>query len=139
MKKASWGMLLLVLSAPVWAQDACPVGQFWDDCQGPAVGGTGPCTPGCKPVPGFVPPPPAVTHPVGPARLCFGDAGCKPVRYRFDGGFVLAESALPSGYRVLGWSGPCPGALSTCPGLGGQAYSDLRVQALRLHRAQVAP
>lgn len=71
----------------------------------------------------------------GPAELCF-PTGCRPVVYTTLAGFVIAESALPNGYSILGWSGPCLDA--TCPEQAIQAYEDLWINARRAARAQRA-
>lgn len=102
----------------------------WETCEGPQVG-PGPCVPGwvCPVKPPVTPP-----APIGPPQLCLGASGCFPVLYRADGGFLIAESVLPNGYRVMGWAGPCGGPISSCPDIGNQAHSDLRMNALRIHR-----
>lgn len=112
----------------------CPEDIVWDDCSGPVFGPSPQCIPGWRPGP-TVPPPPADLFPVGPTELCLGASGCFPVAYRVDGGFMLAESVLQNGYPVLGWSGPCFGSVDTCPDIGNQAWADLRLNALRIHRA----
>lgn len=125
---------LLVSSVALGQSDLPPYsGCYWNDCEGPQAG-PAPCVPGWVcPLP---PPPPTGVEvvPVGPNQLCLGTSGCFPVSYRVDGGFVLAESVLPNGYRVLGWSGPCAGMISSCPDIGKQAHADLRMNALRIYR-----
>jgi len=126
--KPSLSALLLFAATAALAQPApdCE----WNDCSGPQVG-PGPCTPGwvCPVVP---PAPPAL--PVAPMEVCYGDDVCKPVRYRHDGGFMIAETVTPNGYRVMGWSGPCAGPLVTCPDIARQAWADLEINALRINR-----
>lgn len=76
------------------------------------------------------------TEPTGPAELCLPE-GCQPVRYAWFGNLVVAESALPNGYAVMGWSGPCLELTrAQCPDIANQAFADLRTAALRAHRAQ---
>jgi hypothetical protein len=115
---------------PDWVCPIIPPGCRWETCEGPQIGGSGPCSPGIVcPNPILVP-----EDAIGPAEMCLGDAGCFPVRYSVNGLFVIAESPLPNGYPVMGWSGPCFGALSTCPDAGKQAFTDLRLNALRINR-----
>ena len=70
-------------------------------------------------------------EPTGPAELCLPE-GCNPVIYSRLNGFALAESILPSGYPVIGWSGPC---FDECPDLLNQAFTDLELNAKRANRA----
>jgi len=123
-------LALLSLAAPALAQTPPAPDCTWSDCAGAQIGGGG-CTPGwvCP-----VLPPATPVLPVAPREVCYGDAGCQPVRYRTDGGFIIAESILPNGYRVIGWSGPCNGPLVTCPDLARQAWADLEINALRINR-----
>lgn len=107
-------------------------GWVWDDCSGPVFGPSPECIPGWKPGPTV--PPPADVFPAGPAELCLGASGCFPVRYSPFGLFMIAESVLPNGYPTMGWAGPCFGPMNTCPDIGNQAWSDLRLNALRIHR-----
>jgi hypothetical protein len=71
--------------------------------------------------------------PVAEARqLCFPES-CAPVRFTWFSKFVIAESALPSGYPVLGWSGPC--LTPPCSEIEEQAYQNLWSNARQAHRA----
>jgi hypothetical protein len=72
-------------------------------------------------------PPPAESR-----QLCF-PTGCAPVRFTWLSKFVIAESALPSGYPVMGWSGPC--LSEQCPEIEDQAYQSLFWNARQSHRA----
>ena len=114
------------------AEESPEPGCEWEDCQGTSVG-PAPCVPRwiCP-----VSPPATPETPVGPSVMCLGPAGCFPVTYKeIDGGFVIAESVIPAGYPVIGWAGPCFFERGeTCPDLGNQAFSDLRMNALRIHR-----
>jgi hypothetical protein len=108
---------------------SCPSGQTWNDCLGPQFGPGG-CIPGCVGTP---------NNPVnlsGPSELCILNQ-CKPVTYYWVGAKVVAESWLPNGYEVLGWSGPCLNEnFAQCPDIFNQAFADLRMNALRANRAQ---
>jgi len=129
MKKLWLG--LLFAPALTFAQ-TCPPGQTWDDCSGPQFGPGG-CVPGCW-TPAV---PPTITGgPFGPSELCIKDV-CKPVTYFWVGAKVVAESWLPNGYEVMGWSGPCLNEdRAQCPDILNQAFNDLRTNALRANRAQ---
>jgi hypothetical protein len=106
----------------------CPEGQVWDNCQHTSVG-PGPCIPGC-----IAAPTPVV--PTGPAQLCIAGV-CAPVVYGWKGDIATAESTAPSGYQVIGWAGPCGYSdRSQCPDIFNQAFADLRLNALKAHRAQ---
>jgi hypothetical protein len=121
MKKLWLG--LLFAPALSFAQ-ACPPGQYYDDCNRASVG-PGACIPGCR-----------GEASAGPAQLCIQDT-CKPVTYFWVGARAIAESWLPNGYEVLGWAGPCLNEdRSQCPDIFNQAYADLRNNALRANRAQ---
>lgn len=72
---------------------------------------------------------------VAPAELCFPDS-CAPVLYQQMENFILATSKTPSGYSVMGWSGPCLDL--ACPEQSTQAYWDLWINARKAHRAQRA-
>lgn len=92
---------------------------FADPCFGPG---------GCDPT--------EPTGPNGPAQLCIASV-CAPVVYSWTGNIAVAESTAPSGYQVIGWSGPCGYTDRTqCPDIFNQAFADLRTNALRAHRAQ---
>jgi hypothetical protein len=109
---------------------SCAPGQVYDDCSGPQFGPGG-CIPGCRGVPT-----PDVGGPFGPSELCIKEA-CSPVTYFWVGSKAVAESKLPNGYEVLGWSGPCLNDdRSQCPDILNQAFADLRTNALRANRAQ---
>lgn len=69
----------------------------------------------------------------GPSLLCLPE-GCHPVNYTEINGFTVAESTLPNGWPVLGWSGPC--TTGSCPDIRNQAFSDLEMNAKRANRAQ---
>ena len=128
MKKLFLGMLFV--PALAFAQ-TCPTGQIYDDCSGPQFGPGG-CVLGCR---GEAVAPPA-SGPFGPAELCINNA-CSPVTYFWVGAKAVAESKLPNGYEVLGWSGPCLNEnRAECPDILNQAFNDLRVNALRANRAQ---
>lgn len=106
----------------------CPVGQVWDDCKHTSLG-PGPCIPGC-----IDDPTPVV--PTGPTQLCIAGV-CAPVVYDWQGDIAVAKSAAPSGYQVIGWAGPCGYSdRSQCPDIFNQAFADLRLNALKAHRAQ---
>ena len=106
----------------------CPVGQVWDDCKHTSVG-PGTCIPGC-----IADPTPVV--PTGPAQLCIAGV-CAPVVYGWKGDIATAESTAPSGYQVIGWAGPCGYSdRSQCPDIFNQAFADMRLNALKAHRAQ---
>lgn len=79
---------------------------------------------------GPVPPDSVAEH-----TLCFQEA-CQPVTYQVVGPFTIATSALPNGYEVLGWSGPCDQPV--CPDIRNQAFMDLTLNAKRANRAQRA-
>lgn len=120
----SWG----IIAAPVFGQ-SCPAGQVWNNCSGTSAG-PGPCIPGC--VGSSFP----TDGPFGPSELCLQDS-CSPVSYTWFGNLVVAESTLPNGYEVMGWSGPClESTMAQCPDILNQAFSDLRTTALRAYRAQ---
>ena len=124
MKKILLG--LLFIPALSFAQ-ACPPGQYYDDCNRTSAG-PGACIPGCRGE--------SSAGPVGPAQLCILDA-CSPVTYFWIGAKAVAESRLANGYEVLGWSGPCLSDDRTeCPDILNQAFNDLRMNALRANRAQ---
>lgn len=129
-------VFILVLSALLlsWGivayADSCPAGQEWNACDGPQFGGGG-CIPGCVGEPTA----PPSTDLSGPGELCLPE-GCQPVSYSWLGTLVVAESRLPNGYAVLGWSGPCLELNQQCPDILNQAFADLRMNALRANRAQ---
>lgn len=84
---------------------------------------------------GFGPGPvncPEPIDPVGPAKLCVADA-CQPITYQWVGQFLVATSALSTGYEVLGWGGPCH--TTYCPDIGNQAYRSLVNNADFVNRA----
>ncbi len=84
--------------------------------------GPGPCTP--------------APEPTGPAELCLTTL-CQPVAYAWNGDFAIATSALPNGYQVFGFSGPCPSLVrSECPDILNQAFLSLKFNALQANRAQ---
>jgi hypothetical protein len=126
-------LLLAVLLFPLAAfthgfgpPTSCPEGFYFESCDGPQVGGSGPCVPGCYEIPGYVPP-------TGEVRqLCF-PSGCAPVRFTWLSKFVIAESALPSGYPMMGWSGPC--LSEQCPEIEDQAFQSLFWNARQANRA----
>lgn len=121
----SWGIVAN-------AQPVCPEGQTWNACTGTSVG-PAPCVPGCVGVPVA---PPSFDEPTGPNELCLPE-GCQPVSYTWAGNLVVAESRLENGYPVMGWSGPCLALTrGQCPDIKNQAFADLRLAALRAHRAQ---
>lgn len=79
---------------------------------------------------------PACTPPELPAPeylLCLPE-GCSEVTYSVGSRFTIAESTLPNGYSVMGWSGPC--LQEVCPDVRNQAYTDLELNAKRANRAQ---
>lgn len=79
---------------------------------------------------------PACTPPEQPepeAWLCLPE-GCQPVVYSEINRFTIAESFLPNGYPVLGWSGPC--LQDVCADVKNQAFTDLELNAKRANRAQ---
>ena len=124
--------LLIALFFPFAAAASfCPEGFRYNDCSGPVFGPAPICIPGCEPdfvYVGPVPPPP-----VAEAReLCF-PSGCAPVRFTWLSKFVIAESSLPSGYPVLGWSGPCLNP--PCGEIHEQAYQSLFWNARQANRA----
>lgn len=127
-------LLVSVLSVPLLAfGQSCPTGQVYNSCDGPQFG-PGPCTPGCYAIPGVNPP--TSPEPTGPNELCITEP-CQVVQYRWSGDLVVAESQLPNGYAVMGWSGPCFNEdRSQCPDILNQAFNDLRTNALRANRAQ---
>jgi hypothetical protein len=98
-------LLALLLSAHANAQ-----------CFGPA---------GCNP--DYAPPA------SGPTLLCLPE-GCNVVSYSEINHFTVAESVLPNGYPVMGWSGPC--LSGDCPDIRNQAFADLELNAKRANRAQ---
>lgn len=119
----------LILGSLAFADEQCPAGQMYDDCNRTM---TSLCTPGCV----GVAVPPSIVDPVGPETLCIA-ANCHPVTYVWLGDFVLATSALGNGYAVLGSAGPCFTAdRSLCPDVMNQAFADLRTKALQANRAQ---
>ena len=124
---AFWVLIVIDLS---WATPSCPPGQTWNDCSGPQFGPGG-CVPGCVGEPS-VPPSPDLS---GPGELCLPE-GCQPVVYSWLGTMVVAGSRLPNGYSVLGWAGPCLDSYQQCPDIFNQAFTDLRLNALRANRAQ---
>jgi hypothetical protein len=127
MKKLWFGLLFVPVMT--FAQ-TCPLGQTWEDCSGPQFG-PAPCVPGCR---GEITLP--ADGPFGPGELCIAEV-CKPVTYFWVGAKAVAESWLPNGYEVLGWSGPCLNEnRSQCPDILNQAFNDLRTNALRANRAQ---
>ena len=107
---------------------SCPEGFFYNSCGfGPAVG----CVPGCVALPA----PPVESS--GPSSLCIREV-CAPVVYSWIGSKAVAESTLPNGYEVIGWSGPCFHEDRTqCPHIFGQAFLDLQINAARADRAQL--
>jgi hypothetical protein len=121
-------LLLAVLLFPLaaFAGESCPEGFYFESCDGPQVGGSGPCTPGCYEIPGYVPP-------TGEVRqLCF-PSGCAPVRFTWLGPFLIADSMLPSGYPVMGFTGPLLGGQG--PNMPEQALLNLRWNAFQANRA----
>jgi hypothetical protein len=141
MKKWFFGLLLVPVFS--WAQcfgpgscNVCPEGQTYNDCSA-AQFGPGGCVPGCQVVPSVIPENPPIVVPVVPQELCL-PKGCSTITYFWVGAKVVAESRLPNGYEVLGWSGPCPSDdRSQCPDIFNQAFADLRMNALRANRAQL--
>ena len=71
-------------------------------------------------------------QPVGPSEVCV--EVCTPVAYSWVGTIAVAETTLPNGYQVVGWSGPCIN--DQCPDILNQAHADLRMNTLRITRAQ---
>jgi len=121
--------LLLVLLFPIAAfAGFCPEGFRYNDCEGPQFG-PGPCTPGCYEIPGYT------WEPVPAEQVYFltFPTGRAPVRFTTLGQFVIAESALPSGYPVMGFSGPC--LHPPCPEIREQAYQSLFWNARQANRA----
>ena len=86
--------------------------------------GPGPCVPGSGQL-------------IGPDSLCLAKV-CQPVRYAQLDDFVTAVSALPDGYPVMGWAGPChtPNLAQDCPAIAGEAFLDLKNGALHEYRAR---
>ena len=125
-------LLAMAVFAPMAYSQPAPECE-WNDCSGPQVG-PGPCTPGwvCPLTPVK---PPISGLPLGPEKVCLGASGCFPVRYSLFGWFMIAESVLPNGYPMMGWAGPCIFDEEVCPDIGNQAYTDLRLNALGVHRA----
>ena len=120
-------LLFVVLLFPFVAlANFCPEGFRYNDCEGPQ---THFCTPGCEPIPGYTPDP-------VPAEqvyfLTFPD-GRAPVRFTTLGPFVIAESVLPSGYPVMGFSGPC--LTPPCGEIREQAFQSLWLNARQANRA----
>ncbi len=82
--------------------------------------------------------PPSCETSVEPAEyseLCFPD-GCMPVTYSWFGklgNYRSAEAILPSGYSMLGWSGPC--FSGDCPEIDRQAFYSLFWNARQANRA----
>jgi hypothetical protein len=126
MKALLFAALLFPLAA---AASFCPDGFRYNDCTGPQFG-PGPCTPGCYEIFNYTPAPPP--PPAASRQLCF-PSGCAPVRFTWLAKFVIAESVLPSGYPVMGWSGPC--LTPTCPEIEEQAYQNLWWNARQANRA----
>jgi hypothetical protein len=119
-------LLLAVLLFPLAAAASfCPDGFRYDDCNRTSIG-PGPCIPGCYEIPDYAPPP------AESRELCF-PTGCAPVRFTWLSKFVIAESSLPSGYPVMGFSGPC--LANTCPEIEEQAYQSLFWNARQANRA----
>lgn len=78
--------------------------------------------------------PPLPEEPTGPVRLCI-DGWCESVIYEWYKDFALATWTNPTGYPIMGWAGPCLEAqTSSCPDIFNQAFLDLRLNALRVHR-----
>lgn len=111
----------------------CPEDYRYNDCSGPQFGGGG-CVPGCEPDFTYVGPAPLPPLPpvVEARQLCF-PVGCAPVRFTWLSKFVIAESALPSGYPVMGWAGPC--LSGQCPEIEEQAYQNLWWNSRMANRA----
>jgi hypothetical protein len=123
-----FGLLAGLFAVSALAQ-TCPEGFYFETCEGPQVGGSGPCVPGCYPDLSLppTPPPPAESR-----QLCF-PAGCAPVTYTWFRRFLIAESELPSGYPMMGFSGPC--ISGSCPEIQEQAYQNLFWNARQANRA----
>jgi hypothetical protein len=126
MKKALAIASILLFSGAVAAQ-SCPEGFRYNDCEGSQFG-PGPCTSGCYEIPGYTPAPPSGID----RQLCF-PAGCAPVRFTWFSRFVIAESVLPSGYPMMGWSGPC--LTPPCLEIEEQAFQSLFWNARQANRA----
>jgi hypothetical protein len=130
MKLLLSGVFCALCALPIVSHaQSCAPGQIYDDCSGPQFGPGG-CVPGCRGeviiTPGHF----------GPGELCFPES-CSPVTYFWVGAKAVAESRLPNGYEVMGWSGPCLNDdRALCPDILNQAFSDLRMNALRANRAQ---
>jgi hypothetical protein len=129
MKLLLAGLFSALCALPLGSHaQSCPDGFFYNSC------GFGPnpsCIPGCV----ALPEPPVELS--GPPVLCIREV-CVPVVYSWVGSKAVAESTLPNGYEVLGWSGPCFHADRTqCPFIFGQAFSDLQINAARADRAQL--
>lgn len=80
------------------------------------------------------PTPPTCVGEAAPVELCFL-AGCSPVSYTQDGSFVWADSTLPNGYPVRGFSGPCLEG-EACTEAKTQAFAQLFWNARQANRAQ---
>lgn len=80
--------------------------------------------------------PPSCEMPVEPTPadpvLCFPE-GCVPVTYSWYGQFRIAEATMPSGYPMLGWSGPC--VSGNCPEIDAQAYWSLYWNSRQVYRS----
>jgi hypothetical protein len=124
-------LLAMAVFAPLAYSQPAP-DCTWNDCSGTQVG-PGPCTHGwvCPLIP-----PPSAPPIARPLELCLGAAGCVPVSYRLDGAFVIAESALPNGYPVMGFAGPFFGSVEESPGIWENAFQRLVVEARAANRAQ---
>ena len=119
MKSIALALSLLIAPAALLTMSISSI-AIADPCFGPA---------GC-----IADPTPVV--PTGPAQLCIAGV-CAPVVYGWKGDIATAESTAPSGYQVIGWAGPCGYSdRSQCPDIFNQAFADLRLNALKAHRAQ---
>ena len=127
----TYAVLLAVFLVFAGVSTVSAQAPVWEDCSGPQFGGGG-CIPGwVYPV---APPVDSATS-VAPDVLCIGQ-DCAPVSYRIDGHFVIAESALPNGYPVMGFAGPFFGSVEGSPGIWENAFQRLVVEARTANRAQ---
>jgi len=125
-------LLLGLLSFSGFAHSrTCPAGFYYETCEGTQVG-PGPCVPGCKPILDYIPPIDPGPSSEAPTELCF-PAGCSVIQYIPFHRFIIAESKLPNGYPMIGFSGPCMKA--NCPEMALQAYYNLFWNARQANRA----
>lgn len=125
MKKTILVAALLVGSSAIAGE--CVDGQWVGTYAGP-----GSTPPDCTQE--VIPPDSGFTTPVSGNALCFPD-GCSAIAFTWVGLFRVAQSTLPNGYPVLGFSGPCLN-YNGCDEIDVQAESSLFWNARQAHRAQ---